>query len=138
MTPRKQKAAIIARLSLHYWRPDFSPEQARLIMEDYLDDLEKYSPADVDYACRQYRKGPNSEFFPKIGRLLEILNPPRPAWDLPESKLPKFRSPPQLTGPKPKLKSVAEILRESGHAAAAEKWTNRSAPQATNGSGSLT
>lgn len=95
------------------------------MIEDYLDDLAKYSPADVEYACRKYRQDPENKFFPKSGELIGILTPKRAVWDTPPSKLPVFRSPPALTGPKPKLRSVAEILRESGHTVAAERWKAR-------------
>lgn len=135
---RKQIAAILAKLSLHYWRPDFSPEQARLVMEDYLNDLAEFEPVQVERACMEYRRRPGSEFFPKICQILEILKPPRPAYDgQPRSCLPKFeRSQFMLTGPKPKLKSVGEVLRQHGFTRAADSYDARSAPQASEGGGS--
>lgn len=124
-SPRRQIAAILSRLALIYWRPDFTQEQARLVIENYLSDLEGYTPAEVDAACAKYRQLPTSEYFPKPGQLLAILNPAPKYPDIPPRRLPTFRSAPQLTGPKPKLRSVAEILRDSGHVSAAEKWEAR-------------
>jgi hypothetical protein len=122
-TERKQVAAILAKLSLHYWRPDFSPEQARLIMGDYLDDLRGYSPEQVCRACSEYRKLPDAKFFPTSGALLALLghgtkSEPRP-------RLPTFRAPNLLSGPRAKFKSVGDVLREHGEVQAAEKWESR-------------
>lgn len=124
---RKQIAAILARLSLHYWRPDYTPEQAKLLFEDYLHDLADFTPTQIERACMDYRRKPGSEFFPKVSQLLEILKPPRPAYDgQPRSCLPKYeRSQFMLTGPKPKLKSVGDVLRQHGHGAAAERYEAR-------------
>jgi len=119
---RKVKAAILSRLALHYWRPDFSPEQARMLMADYLDDLVEVSPNQLERACMEFRKKPESTFFPKIGELLAIINPAPQYPDIPPRRLPTFRSAPALTGPKPKLRSVAQVLRDTGHFAAADRW----------------
>ena len=127
LTQRKQIAAILARLSLHYWRPDFTTEQGKLVMDDYLMDLANFTPTEVERACMEYRRKPGSEFFPKISQLLEILRPAKPAWDgQPRSCLPRYeRSQFMLSGPKPKLKSVGDVLRQHGYAAAAEQWEAR-------------
>lgn len=120
ISPRKQIAAILARLSLHYWRPDYSPEQARLLMEDYLSDLSGYSPAQVERACAEYRQNPANKFFPHSGELMGLMGHGKTEY---RSRLPTFRAPPALTGPRPRFKSVAEVLRENGMGAAAEKWS---------------
>ena len=122
MTPRKQIAAILARLSLHYHRPDYSQAQAKLLFEDYLNDLEPYSPRDVEIACEEYRRKPESKYFPKVGELLEIMRGPKWLRE-PKSSLPTWRTPAGfLEAPRGKTKSVAEVLREHGHEAAAAKW----------------
>lgn len=108
-------------MSLHYWRPDYTPEQARLVIEDYLDDLADFLPSEIERACMTFRRNPENKFFPKSGELLGILNA-KSVWDTPPSRLPKFRSPPALTGPKPRLKSVGDVLRENGHQLAADKY----------------
>lgn len=118
---RKQIAAILARLALHFWRPDFTPEQARMVIEDYLDDLRGYSPTQIERACMQFRKRPDSTFFPKSGQLLGILGADREL-DPPRSRLPTWRAPAALMAPRGKLKTVAEVLRDSGHTVAADRW----------------
>lgn len=125
MTPRKQVAAILARLSFHYWRPDYSQEQARMVMEDYLNDLEHISPASVEKACAEYRKKPDSKFFPKVGEILDLIAGPK--WlQEPERRLPRYDPAQyQLAGPPAKFRSVAEVLREHGSIVAAEKWEVR-------------
>lgn len=119
-TERKQIAAILAKLSLHYWRPDYTPEQARMVMEDYLDDLRGYSPAQVAQACADYRKLPDSKFFPASGALLALLGHSTKTEY--RSRLPTFRAPPQLEGPRGKTKSVADVLKAHGFEKAAAKW----------------
>lgn len=121
ISPRKQVAALLARLSFHYWRPDYSPEQARMVMEDYLDDLAGYTPTQVEWACIQYRKSSDSKFFPHSGELLGLMGHGK--YEEPRSRLPTFRAPPALTGPRGKTKSVADVLREHGYARDAEKWS---------------
>jgi hypothetical protein len=119
---RKQVAAILARLSLHYWRPDYTPEQAKLLIQDYLDDLAGYSVVEIERAVMTYRRLPDSKFFPKSGELLAIMNPPREP-DRPRSRLPTFHSSEYLPPPpKNKLRSVAEILRGYGFTKEAQRY----------------
>lgn len=118
-TERKQIAAILAKLALHYWRPNYSPEQARMVMEDYLNHLRGITPAQVQQACDDYIRKPTSKFFPQIGELLELVR--GPAWLRDSPRLPVHRAP-QISGPKPIFKSVSEVLRDNGLTAAAEKW----------------
>lgn len=120
ISPRKQIAAILARLSLHYWRPDYSPDQARLLMEDYLSDLAAYSPIQVDRACAAYRRNPANKFFPHSGELMGLMGYGKPAEYRP--RLETHRAPLSLSGPPNRVKSVAEVLRENGHPAAAANW----------------
>jgi hypothetical protein len=103
---------------MHYWRPDFTPEQMRYLMADYLEDLGHIEPERVEAACRQWRRNPENKFFPKIGELLELL---KPEWE-PRSHLPTFRAPPALPAPKGPIRSVADILRQYGFAKAARRW----------------
>ena len=114
---------MLGKLALHYYRPDFTAEQAKMVMGDYLDDLEPYSATDVAYACEQYRKQPKSDFFPKIGQLIALINPKRPAWDIPPSHLPKYSAREHLLlEAKRATRSVAEVLRDAGHENAARQW----------------
>jgi hypothetical protein len=119
---RKQIAAILARLSLHFWRPDFTPDQARLLIKDYLEDLAGFAPNEIERACMAYRRKPDSKFFPKSGELLGILSPPREP-DPPRSRLPRIgRGEFMLTGPKQKLRPVAEVLRDFGFTKEAQRY----------------
>lgn len=113
---------ILGKLALHYWRPDFTAEQAKLVMGDYLDDLEGYDAAHLQTACEIYRRGRGNEFFPKICQLLEVLNPPKAVWDSGRPRLPAYRTSDYLLdGPKA-VRSVAEVLRQAGEGRAAEDW----------------
>lgn len=120
---RKQIAALLARLSLHYWRPDYTPEQARLLVEDYLSDLAGYTPDQVRRACEDYRKLPDSKFFPHSGELLALMGHGKYETTV-YQRLPTWTTPKcLLEAPRGKTKSVADILREHGYERDAEKWS---------------
>lgn len=87
-TKTTEVAASLARLALHYWRPDFTPAQAKLLLADFLHDLQGYPPKDVEYACAAYRQNPENRFYPTPGQLLEILK----RYDPPRSR-PTYRAP---------------------------------------------
>lgn len=121
------KGAALSRLAGHYHRPDFSQQMAQAVIEDMLQDLAEFSTADVERACMQWRTS-TERFFPTSGQLINLIRPPsefdRPS--APRSRLPVFKGYPE---PERKThKSVAEILRENGHGAAAdgyEAWKER-------------
>lgn len=58
-------------LSVHYYRPDFTEGQARVLIRDMLEDLAEFTPEQVDAAIRAYRRDPKSKFFPTSGQLRE-------------------------------------------------------------------
>lgn len=117
---RKEISAILARMSLHYWRPDFTEAQFKLVLEDYIFDLSGFTPTEVQTACAAYRRK-DAQFFPKSGEIIALIRQYRPS----ASYLPKFEKPKEIeyqrTG---KLKSVAEVLRQNGFERAAGKWEN--------------
>jgi len=115
--PEVEVAAALSRLALHYWRPDFSPSQVKLLLQDFLHDLEHYSPRDIEYACESYRRDPANKFFPTPGALLGILK----RYDTSEPSLPRYVPPLQIEMARA-TKSVAQILRENGFDKAAERW----------------
>ncbi len=119
---RQRKAVILGKLALHYYRPDFTQEQVKMLMGDYLDDLEKYSASNVAHACEEYRRQPDSKFFPKIGELIAMMQPKKYAWEIPPSKLPTFRSGHMAIEAKQATRSVAQVLRDAGFGRAAEDW----------------
>lgn len=66
-------AAILTALSSHYWRPDFSPVQAAMLVSDYCQDLAACRVDEIEIACREYRLNPKNQFYPKSAQLREII-----------------------------------------------------------------
>ncbi len=64
----------LGRLSLHYWRPDFTPEQAKLMFQDFAADMAGVTAGELVDVCREYRQDPLNRFFPTPGKLLELLD----------------------------------------------------------------
>lgn len=63
---------MLTALSSHYWRPDFSPAQAALLIVDYCRDLADCTLLELDAAIADYRRG-QEKFFPKIGDLRALV-----------------------------------------------------------------
>jgi len=72
--------ALLGKLSIHFWRPDFTAAQARQLYVDYVYDLGDYSLRDIADAIVKYRQG-GHEFFPKSGQLVQIIRA-IPSWDI--------------------------------------------------------
>ena len=117
---RKMKAAILSKLALHFWRPDFTSAQAGMLIGDYLEDLKWYAPTAVEHACKVYRRKPDSRFFPTSGQLLGILGEGNDTGEE-RSRLPTFRAPRMIDAPRSAL-SVAEVLEKHGFNGAAAIW----------------
>lgn len=66
--------AILARLALHYWRPDFTPGQARQLYRDYLDDLRDFAVVDINRAIQVYRRDGANRFFPTTGQIVDLIS----------------------------------------------------------------
>lgn len=113
--------AVLNKIALHYWRPDFEPSQFKHLMGDYLNDLAAYSPDDVEAACESFRRNPDNKFYPRVGELLAILKPKRDQFDKP-SHLPKYSTPREMLYPQKPLPSVAEVLRKHGFERTADRW----------------
>jgi len=64
---------MLAQLASHYWRPDFSPAQAAGLTADYCEDLADCTVAEIEVAIRDYRRGADNQFFPKIGQLRDLI-----------------------------------------------------------------
>jgi hypothetical protein len=69
--------AMLAKLALQYWRPDFSPEQAKHLYSDYLDDLRGFSIKALADAIKKYRTDGANKFFPTSGQIIEKMLSPR-------------------------------------------------------------
>jgi hypothetical protein len=64
----------LANLRLHFPINDITEQESSLLMRDYLTDMSVY-PDDIIYqACVEYRRDVESQYFPKIGKLLNIMN----------------------------------------------------------------
>lgn len=61
---------MLSKLAMHYYRPDFTQAQAKLLIADYVRDLAPYALGDVQTAMDEYRRAPDSKFFPAVGELL--------------------------------------------------------------------
>ena len=71
----KDKAilALLAKLSLHYWRPDFTPTQAKQLYADYLEDLRPFALSDIANAIAEYRQIGANRFYPSTGQLIDLI-----------------------------------------------------------------
>ena len=58
-------------MAIHYYRPDFTEQHARLMIADYVADLLEFSVADIEAALREHRHDSKAKFFPQIGELRE-------------------------------------------------------------------
>lgn len=79
--PQKRAATILmlARLSSHYYRPDFSQGQATLLVEDMADDLSEFTFAEIENAIRDYRRDNANKFYPRSGDLIALIQGKRKA-----------------------------------------------------------
>lgn len=79
----KDKAiiTILAKLALIYWRPNFTPAQARELYAAYVEDLRDYPITDIAAACEKYRRDPENKFYPAPGQLRGIIETV-PSWDV--------------------------------------------------------
>jgi hypothetical protein len=80
LDPQKVAALtmLLSRLAVHYFRPDFTEGHAKLLIEDYVQDLAGCSVADVEHAIKVYRTTPapngKSKYFPDVATLLQIAS----------------------------------------------------------------
>lgn len=64
---------LLAKLAIVYWRPDFTPGQARELYTQYLDDLRPFAFADIAEAIEKYRQDAENKFYPLPGQLRGII-----------------------------------------------------------------
>lgn len=83
---RKEISTAIAKLAVHYYRPDFTPEHAKLLFADFAEDLRDYPIDRIEDACRAYRRDPENRFFPTPGQLRAYI--PKPPVDTGPKVLP--------------------------------------------------
>jgi len=78
----------LARLRLHFTSSYMSAEEFGCVLSDYIKDLETYPKDILEQACIKFRKTADSQFFPKIGQLIKLLNE---LWYPRKAKLNKLR-----------------------------------------------
>ncbi len=87
MVTLDEMATMMAKNSLMFWRPDFSPNQAKSICGMYFEDLQQFAAAVVDEAFKRHRRDPESRFFPTSGQLLAICRRiPDPGYEIQRRK----------------------------------------------------
>lgn len=70
----EQLSILLRRLAAAYYNPNFTQEQAAIVIADYILDLAEFSIRDVEDAVRAYRLDAKSEFFPKPGALYKLAS----------------------------------------------------------------
>jgi hypothetical protein len=68
-----QFAALLGKLALHYYRPDFTPEQAKHHFADFVHDLDGVTAVELSDACKAWRTNGDNRFFPTPGQLLALV-----------------------------------------------------------------
>lgn len=71
---------LLGQLALVYWRPDFTPGQAKQLYAQYLDDLRPFAFKDIAEAVETYRQNPENKFYPTPGQLRGLIAKPY-SWD---------------------------------------------------------
>ena len=64
---------LLSRLAIHYYRPDFTESQARLLILDLVNDLDEFALAEVETAVKAYRFDVEQRFFPRSAELRELI-----------------------------------------------------------------
>lgn len=65
---------LLARLALHCPCRDLTPDQFKLLIEDYIEDLQEFPRTSIALACKSYRSDPANVFFPSSGVLAALAN----------------------------------------------------------------
>ena len=99
-TRRRQIAAAIARLLLHYRHLDLPASAQEMIAEDWLEDLEELHIDDVRFACREWRQTQPYRPTPADIRLLAIAEHRR------RNPIPE---PPYIPPPAPRERTAEEV-----------------------------
>jgi len=60
---------LLAKLAVHYYRPDFTEGQAKSLISDMVHDLVEFDVPEVELAIREYRQDAHNRFFPTSGAL---------------------------------------------------------------------
>jgi hypothetical protein len=63
---------LLARLAIHYYRPEFTERHAALMIEDFAIDLADFAVPDIEEAIRCYRQNGRNKYFPTSGQLRDL------------------------------------------------------------------
>ena len=111
----KRVVALLGRLALHYYRPDFTEKQAMLLIADMLDDLRDFSIPQIETACRAWRKKPEATYFPKSGQLIGLMKESLEASIARRRALaPAYRADRMIEQQRKPLKPWRQVLAENG------------------------
>lgn len=66
-------ALALGKLTLHYWAPDFTPEQAREKYGDFIRLLDGLTASEVRDACDQWSMDATKNWFPRPGNFHEMV-----------------------------------------------------------------
>lgn len=69
-TADERKLMILLKLGSHYWTPSFTRAQAKELLADYLEDLAKYTPPELESFAGTWRRDVSRTRFPKIGEIV--------------------------------------------------------------------
>lgn len=67
----------LSKLAVHYYRPDFTEGQAKVLITDMVNDLSDYRFDEIEIAARDYRKDAENKFFPRSGQLINLVTAER-------------------------------------------------------------
>lgn len=69
----ERKLMILLKLGSHFWTPDFTPAQAKHLLADYIEDLQKYRAPELVTFAHEWRTNPKNTKFPRVGDVIAGL-----------------------------------------------------------------
>lgn len=63
----------LGRLATHYWRPDFTTEQSKVLYGDFIRLLDGMTLSELREACDTWIMNPDNRFFPTPGQLRDLV-----------------------------------------------------------------
>lgn len=68
---------MLLRLAISYYRPNFTEGQAKLLVKDMVNDLDRYHVSEIEVAIQKYRRDAANKYFPRSGQLIELIEADR-------------------------------------------------------------
>ncbi|MGA7711468.1 MAG: hypothetical protein WCA81_06170 [Rhizomicrobium sp.] len=66
-------ATQLGRMAVHFWTPDFTPEQAKVKYGDFVRLLDGVTAQELADACDAWLLDPRNRFYPTPGQLLMLI-----------------------------------------------------------------